>query len=282
MFVLNFILDLVAVILWLQWRAMGFRQVVSYRSSLAHTLRTASPERPGRWRYLVGLVALLVLRAPLYAKLGPALHWIAHLDLYLISLPFRSDQPGRMLAFSLLSFLRITALGYLWLLLLSLIHLHRTDKPSASNLLRAHLGAVDAWPWALRLLLPIPVTLALWTGLHPILLSLRLVPPVSSVTLLLEQGVVLGLAGFLAWKPILLGLLFLHVLNSYVHLGHSQFWDFVNGCVKQLLRPLARLPLRLNQVDFSPALAIVLIWVASDLASRSLEWLFRRLPLFGW
>jgi uncharacterized protein YggT (Ycf19 family) len=281
MFLLNFILDVVAVMLWMQWRALGFRRVVPYRDSLAHTLRTASPVRTRRWQYLAGLAALLLLRAPLYGALGPALHWVPLLDLRVIALPFRSDQPGRMLAFSLLSFLRLLSISYLWLILLSLIHPQPSTSPSSATHLRAYLGAVDAWPWPAKLLLPLPVIVVLWSGLHLVLVGLRIVPPVSSINLLLQQGVVLGFTAFLAWKPLVLGLLFLHVLNSYVHLGTSSSWAFINSSSKQLLRPLAPLPLRLNQVDFSPALGIILVWTTSEFAGRGLELLFRRLPLVG-
>jgi uncharacterized protein YggT (Ycf19 family) len=281
MFVLNFILDVVAVMLWLQWRALGFRPVIAYRDSLAHTLRNAGPERSRRWPYLAGLIALLLLRAPAYGALGPGLHWVPYLDLRVMALPFRSDLPGRMLAFSLLSFLRLISISYLWLLLLSVLYPRSSTAFGAATLLRAYLGAVDAWKWPLKLLLPLPLIVVFWCAWHPVLLSLRIVAPVSSFNLLLQQGVVLGLTAFLAWKPLVLGLLFLHVLNSYIHLGTSAIWPFINGCSKQLLHPLSRLPLRLNQVDFSPALAILLVWVGSEFAARGLERLFRRLPLFG-
>ncbi|HXI52098.1 MAG TPA: hypothetical protein VNH84_11350 [Candidatus Saccharimonadales bacterium] len=276
---LNLILDLVALMLWLNWRGLGFRQVVPYRSSLAHTLKTTTPGRPRRWPSLAGLAAVLLLRAPLYAHLGPALHWVPQLDLHLITLPFRSDLPGHMLAFSFLSFLLRLGLGYLWLLLPSLVNRGVPDTQPMQHLARLHLGRVDRWPVAARCLLPLVIATVLWMAVHPWLVALGLVPGGRPLQFLAEQGFVLGLTAYLSWKPLLLGLLFLHVLHSYVYLGHSPFLEFVNLTAKSVLRPLGFLPLRLGMVDFAPAVGIVLVWFAAELDRRMLFELFRRLPL---
>lgn len=276
---LNLILDLAALMLWLNWRALGFRQAVSYRSSLVHTLKSTAPGRLRRWPSLAGMVALLLLRAPLYGKLGPALHWVPHLDLHVVALPFRSDLPGRMFAFSMLSFLRILVLAYFWLLLPSLLNRRTPAAQAVQQLVRVHLGPVDRWPAPVKCLLPLLLVLVLWLAVHPWLAGLRLVPAQSGFALLFEQGLVLGLTLFLSWKLLLLGLLFLHLLHSYVYLGRSAVWDFVNETASNVLKPLAVLPLRLQRVDFSPALAILALWGVGEVAGRELAELFRRLPL---
>ena len=70
-----------------------------------------------------------------------------------------------------------------------------------------------------------------------------------------EQGVVLGIAVFLAWPPVIFALLLLHLLNSYVHLGRSPLLDFASLAGRNLLKPLSGLPLQLGRVNFSPVVA---------------------------
>ena len=95
----------------------------------------------------------------------------------------------------------------------------------------------------------------------------------------LEQGLVLGLFACLIWKYLVVGVLTLHMVQSYVYLGRSPLWDFVGETANNFLRPLSRLPLRVGKIDLAPAVAIVLALLAAQILQLSLPLLFRRLPI---
>ena len=86
MSLLNFILNLIGLLLWVNWRALAFKERVPYRSTLLHTLRSAEANPERRWRYLAGLLVLLLLRAWLYGQLGSALSWVPAIDLHAIAI----------------------------------------------------------------------------------------------------------------------------------------------------------------------------------------------------
>jgi uncharacterized protein YggT (Ycf19 family) len=278
MALLDFILNLAGLLLWLNWRAMGFKEHVPYRSTLVHTLKSAAPRRPGRWRYLAGLVTLLVIRGWLYGPIGSGLGWVPHLDLHVIAVPFRSDVPRRMMLFSLLSFGLTLAVFHLWLLLLSIANRHEPDSQPWQRLVRLQLGWAERMPWFGKLLLPLIGGVLIWVALQPLLVSLQMIPSGGTFRLLAEQGFVLGMAGLLTWKHLILGLLLFHLLNSYVYLGRSPLIDFASLSARNLLRPLGRLPLQVGRMDFAPTLGILLVWVAAEFVGRGLTELFRKLP----
>lgn len=279
MSLLNFILDLVGLLLWVNWRAMGFKEYVPYRSTLVHTLKSAAPRRPGRWRYLAGLGLLLWIRSWIYRPLGSGLDWVPHLNLQVVSIPFRSDLPWRMTLFSVLSFVLTLVIFHLWLLLFSIANRAIPDSQPLQRLVRLQLGWADRLPWPVKLSLPIVGAMALWTALHPILVALRMLPTGDTARLIVEQGAVFGLVGLLTWKYLVVGVLIFHLLNSYVHLGHSPVWEFGSLTARQLLKPLRWLPLEVGRVDFAPTLGVLLTLLLAEFAGRGLVELFRQLPL---
>ena len=137
----DFILNIAGLLLWLNWRA-GKGDPLGKRTpaTLIGTLRSAAPQRTGRWDLPVVLGALIFLRAVLYWLLGPALRWAGILNLGVISLSFRSDLFGRILLFSLLSFLLTLGIFYSWLVLFSLL---KGPKP-IHDFVRMQLGRVAA------------------------------------------------------------------------------------------------------------------------------------------
>jgi uncharacterized protein YggT (Ycf19 family) len=76
---------------------------------------------------------------------------------------------------------------------------------------------------------------------------------------LVEQGLVVSLGMLFSLKYLLPLLLLLYLVVSYVYLGSSPFWDFVNTTSGNLLRPLRRLPLRFAKIDLSPLVGVVVI-----------------------
>src|SRR5271170_3375819 len=119
---IDFILNLAGLLLWIKWRSLPFDPFNKRTpATLVGTLRRAAPSRFRRWHLLAGIGLLLVLRALLYWQIGPVVHWTARLDLDVIAISLRSDLPGRMLLFSILSFGLALGILFLWLLLLSLL-----------------------------------------------------------------------------------------------------------------------------------------------------------------
>jgi len=279
MSVLHFILNLVGLLMWVNWRGMGFKEHVPYRSTLVHTLKSAEPRRPGRWRYLVGLAMLLIGRAWLYQSIGPGLRWVPVIDLQVITLPFRSDQPGKMMMFSWLSFGLIWTVFHLALLLLSIVNRSVPDTQPVQHLIRQHLGRVAQWPVVIQLMLPFLFCAVVWLPLQPLLTAAGLLPAGVAMNIVAEQGVTLGIAVFLAWPPIILALMFLHLMNSYVYLGRSPLLDFASLAGRNLLKPLSWLPLRLGRMDFAPVVAGIIVWLVAVFSERGLVALFNRLPL---
>lgn len=279
MFLLHFILDVAALLLWVNWRGMGFKEYVPYRSTLVHTLRSAEPHPTRRWRYFAALVALLYLRGILYQQVGPALKWVPTLDLGVLALPFRSDQPWRMMLYSGLTFLALLSAFHLWLLFLSIVNRNVPDTQPVQHLLRLHLGPVERAPGIIKVLLPLVGIALLWLPVHPLLTVAGLLPAGESFRLMIEQGVVLGLASFLFWKPLVIAVLLVHVVNSYVHLGRSPLLDFTSDTARNCLAILNWLPLQWRRIDFAPVLLAALTWVAGWGAERGLSVLFGKLPL---
>jgi len=175
-----------------------------------------------------------------------------------------------MLLFSFFSFGATLGFFYLCLLLLSLVNAPVSDADPAQRLVRLHLGRLERWPKAVKLLLPLVVTMALWCALNPLLRRIGMVPEVSAWHLL-AQGAVIGLAVYLALKFLVVGFLALYALNSYVYLGDFPFLSFVNTTARGLLRPLRRLPLRIGRVDLAPLAGMALVMLAADWGRRGLD-----------
>ena len=279
---INLILNLAGVLLWLNWRSVRFDPLVkSTPATLAGTLRRAEPRRLKSWHLLAGLGGLLLVRAVLYWYLGSAVDWTPrfHLGGVDIVIPFRSDSWWRMSLFSCLSFAATLGTCYLWLLLLSIVNGRRTESAPLQKLARMHLGRIDRWPWPVKVLLPLVVSLACWYLLSLLLARLGNIPLAASRTHRLEQAVVVGLGSYLSWRYLIGGLLALHLVGSYVYLGDQPFWSFIALTGRNLLTPLGWIPLRLGKVDFTPLVGIAVVFFTAELAERGLTALYQRLPL---
>jgi uncharacterized protein YggT (Ycf19 family) len=277
MSLIDFILNVAGLVLWLNWRAIPLTAQTPLGVPLASTLRRAGPPRP-RLFYLAGLFALLAARALAYWQLGGPIRWDARIPLGPTTIWFRSDLLGRMALFSVCSFGVTLGIFYLCLLVLSWINGPVAETEPGQRLVRAHLGLLDRWPGAVKLLLPLLVTATAWCLLHPWLVRAGLVPPNANAAWRVPaQGVVVGLAVYLALKFFLAGLFALHLVSSHVYLGEGPLWSFVNTTARGLLRPLRRLPLRAGQIDFAPLVATVLVLCAAAFSQRVLTQLYQRL-----
>ena len=100
MFVVHFLLNLAALLLWLGWRSR--RLAAPARPSgiaLLSTLKRADPAGGRIWIYPAALGGLLFLRAVFYWELGPSLHWNPSLSFGALTVFFRSNLFGLTLLF---------------------------------------------------------------------------------------------------------------------------------------------------------------------------------------
>lgn len=183
-----------------------------------------------------------------------------------------------MLLFSFLSFAVVLGGLYAWLLLLSVINRKVPNDEPFQKLVRVHLGWVENWPPAVKLFLPMIVVGLLWGFGSPALVRMGIVPAPVSPTHVWQQALVLGATSFLVWKVLLIALCVLYMLNSYVYMGKSHFWAYVNITGLNLLTPLRRWPLRVGKFDLSPVLAILFVLFAAPWAGFFLRNVFLRLP----
>ncbi len=260
MALIDFLLNLVGLVLWFSWCSSRLDPLrKSSPASLAGTLRRAEPRRFEAWHFLVALAALLVLRALVYWQVGPAVDWTAKLDLVMVALAFRSDLFPSALLYSLLSFGRALLIFYFWLLVLGLLNRRVVEPGPVHRAVRLHLGRLGRWPWPVQLVLPLLLAAVLWIVLQPLLVASGITSRASSPAHLIEQGVLVGGALYLSLKYLFPAFLFLHLTASYVYLGSSPIWPFIATTSRSLLAPLRWLPLRFARLDLAPLLGVILI-----------------------
>jgi uncharacterized protein YggT (Ycf19 family) len=262
--IIDSILNLVALLLWFNWRTARFDPLAgSTPATLAGTLRRAGTPTLKNWLLPLAIPALLLLRAFFYWQIGGALGWTGRIDIGVIAIPFWCDGSyaglGRMLLFSLYSFLVVLVVFNLWLLLLSILKSRNTNSDSLRQLLRAHLGHLETWPGWLKTLLPLLAITPAWWLVSWSLTSTGLLPDPVSVWTRLEQSLLVGAASYLCWKLLVVGLLVLYFVTNYVFFGRHPFWQHLNEIGSRLLSPLRIIPLRLGRLDFSPLLGIALV-----------------------
>jgi uncharacterized protein YggT (Ycf19 family) len=266
---IDFILNLAALLLWLSWRSRYFDPLNrTTPATLVGTLRRAEPRRWQGWQLLAGVLGVLLLRAWIYWAIGSPADWTPKLDLGLVVLAFRSDRFLMVLLFSILSFLRTLIVFYFWLLVLVVINRNPPEPDPIQKLIRMHLGRAAHWPWPLQVIIPVLFAAALWLAFYPVLAHLGIVNRPRSLLHLLEQGLLIGGALFFNLKFLLPPFLVLHLIASYVYLGSSPVWDFVSNTARNILTPLRGLPLHIAKLDLAPlaGLALVLLllhWLPS-------------------
>ena len=274
---IDFILNLAGLLVWLNWRSLRFDPLAGATpKTLVGTLKHTRASPPQRWIFLALLASLLLLRALLYWQIGPALDWTAKLDLGARTLYFRSDYFGRILLYSVLSFACALGVLYMCLLLTAAVNRRMSDDEPLLRLVRLHLGRLARWPIWLQLALPWLVTFVVWLLLYPLLARWQILTHTESASRIVLQATVIGVGSYLPLRHFIAALLVLNVLNSYIYLGKHAVWGMVDATARNLLKPLAFLPLRLGRVDFAPLAAIVMVFVAGEIGRH---WLPRLCPL---
>jgi uncharacterized protein YggT (Ycf19 family) len=274
--IVDFILNLAALLLWIGWRASQFDPLNKRTpATLMGTLRPAAPKNFQRWHFLILIAALIFLRAIFYWQVGSALKpiWVAHLNLMVTDLSFFSNWFGIILLFSFLSFARALGIFYLWLLLLSIL----SGPQPIHRLVRMQLGRADNWPVKIKIFLPFIFLGLIWFAASRAFARLQLIPASISFIHQLEQSVIIALASYLVWKFLIAALLILHLLNSYIYFGKNPFWNYINAAAQNLLSPLKKIPLQIGRVDFAPVLVIAIIFFLAEFLEQMLVRLYARI-----
>lgn len=280
MSIIDFILNLAALLLWVSWRYVPFDPINRAKpATLTGTLRRAEPLRIRRWHFLAALIGLLLARAVFYWWIGGALQSTLNIALGVVSIAFRCDLLDRMLLFSFGSFASVLFTFYLWLILLWIAGPRNIDTDPCQRFVRIQLSPLHRWPGGVNVALPFIIAVLVWLAAEPLLARMQIVPSAESWRLLIEQAVVIGLSVYPVWKHLIGTILALLLLNSYIYLGSHPFWNFVNATGKNLLRPLSFIPLRIGKMDFAPLLGIALTYALALGIERGLSALFQRLPL---
>jgi uncharacterized protein YggT (Ycf19 family) len=260
---IDFILNVAGLLLWLNWRSVRldpFNRGVP--ATLAGTVRRAEPMRLQRWHFLAALGILLFFRALLYQALGPAADWTPRLNHVVVQLAFpliRGHTFLSILSFSVLSFVQLLLMFYLWLLIIAIANRRETSPDPLQKLLLVQLGRLARWPVLVQLIAPVLVVAGLWMAFHPLLVYIGVTPHVRSNGILFAQGCVASLMLYWTVKYLLVALLAVHLIITYVYLGANPVWEFINTTSKNLLSPLRHLPLRFGRVDLVPILGIILV-----------------------
>ncbi|HYG21476.1 MAG TPA: hypothetical protein VEH04_01755 [Verrucomicrobiae bacterium] len=254
----DFILNVVGILLWLGWRAMGADLLAGATpATLAGTVRRTKPRNFQRGQFVFFLAILLLVRALLYVAIGPALNWVPKLDLGVIHLPFRSHAFPEQLVFSFLSFARALVIFHFWLMILAAINSRVANPDPVHRLILLQLGRAAMLPTWLQLILPVFAVALLWLCALPLVTRMEMVPwPSSRFNLALQCGLV-GACLYLSLAALVPLFLLLHWISSYVYLGSSRMWDFISTTSINLLRPLAGL--RIGRLDLAPLAGIVIV-----------------------
>lgn len=263
--VIDFILNLACLLMWLNWRALRFERLERPAPvSLAGTLRRAETKRLEGWPLLAGVAGLLLLRSVIYAQIGPAANWTPRIDCGAVSLAFRTDSRllegfTDMLLYSVLSFARVIVVFYFWLLALTVIHRPASEGEPLHRLVRLHLGWAATWPAWVQIPFPLVSLTAMWVLLYPALVRTGSLSPAQSFLHIVEQGAIVGAGIYLTLKYLVPLILLLYLVASYVYLGSSPVWDYINAVASRIILPLQRLPFRVGRVDFTPVIAAVIV-----------------------
>lgn len=277
--IVDLILNLAGLLLWVNWVMMSSSPATGTPTTLLGTLRPAEPSTWRRWYFLATLPLLLTVRAWVYWEIGSSASWTPTLNLGVIGIAFRCDLFQRAFFFSLLSFGATLVVFYLWLLLLSILHRIPTNPDPMGRFVRIMLGPLGRWNVWGKLALPLVGGLLIWLLLSLLLVWMNVLPQPESFLHRLEQGVLVAIGACLTWSHLLGGILLLHLIHSYVHLGEHPLWAYVDSVARTFLTPFRRLPLQLGKVDASPVVALGLVYLIVRGGEHILLIAYRNLPL---
>jgi uncharacterized protein YggT (Ycf19 family) len=278
MTLIDFILNLAALMLWLNWRARRFDPLARPApATLVGTLKRAETRPFTSWLPGGALLLLLLGRALFYWLIGAPVDWTPKVDLGLISLAFRSDMLRLDLLYSIISFVRLLLVFYFWLLVLAAINRTVIEPDPLLKLVRLHLGGAAHWPSFVQFVAPLLLVAMLWLVLSPFLARLGLIHRAHSLAHANYQGFLIGLGLLFTLKYLLGVLLLLYLITSYVFLGNNPLWEFISTTARNLLKPLRGMPLRVARLDLAPIIGVILVllalqWLPNFIVGKMAEW----------
>jgi hypothetical protein len=277
---LDWMTDLVGLLLWLSWRGFGSLPVSPRPAlTLLSNLRPADRTTRRSPMFLPGLAILLFGRAFLHHSFSPQFAEAVPWSLGAVTVVFRSDLWSRILAHSVLSWAYFVLQAYLCFALLATLHRSDGEPDSITRSVRAELGVLARWPGGLALI-PFLVALGfLWWAVSPSLVSAGLTPARLPGSHAFQQAAVVALGGLTALKWPLVGLCLMRFLLDHVYLGSMPFWDYSHSTGGRLSAWLAWLPLKWGRVDFRPLAAAGAFWALGYFLQGAVPRFFLRLPL---
>jgi uncharacterized protein YggT (Ycf19 family) len=228
---------------------------------------------------VVALPVLLVFRALVYHQIGMEVDWAPSLHFGGLPVMFRSDVFERILLFSVLSFLLTLVVFYTCLLLLSALNRRPPTPDPLGRLVSLALGPIAHIPAGVQLMLPLLGGTLGWIPLTLWLTRIELLPGSPLWPNHVLEGLLVGAGFCLVWKYVVAVILALHLIHRYVHLGRQPVWDYADRLARTILRPLARIRLRLGKVDFIPLVAMAATFLLADRLEWFLGWLYAQLPV---
>jgi hypothetical protein len=264
--VIDWILNIACLFLWIDWRSGTLSKRPGPVLSLASAVRPAERRLRAEFGSLAVLIFILLVRPCFYYSIGSKLNWTPQLDLFAISLPWRSDLLGRMYLYSTITFLLTLGFFYAAMLLLSAVNCQLPDTEVMQQFVRLQLGWLEKVPWPVKLLLPSVVAGLAWAAALPLFAGIDLVPSVPDSEAIWGQSLAFALAALLAWKWVILVILLLHLVNIYVYLGTHPAWPYVSVTARKLLTPLSFLSFA--KVDLAPIVGMIIVLLVSDLTLR--------------
>jgi hypothetical protein len=263
---IDWILNLAALFLWIDWRAGRVGKQPRSVLSLANAVRPAERRIGSGIGSLAALTFILLVRPCFYYSIGSNLNWTPQIDLFALSLPWRSDLLDRMYIYSMLTFLLTLGFFYAAMLLLSVVDRNLPDSEVMQQFVRLQLGWLERIPWPLKLLLPSLGAGLAWAAVLPLLAALQLFPSVPPGNVIWGQSAALALGALLAWKWLLIAIFGLHLLNLYVYLGTHPVWPYISLTAKKLLRPLSFLTF--PKLDVAPLAGVAIVLLLSEWAVK--------------
>lgn len=278
---LDWMTDLVGLMLWLSWRGFG-AQPASARPALTLVSNLRHAGGGGSRRGTLALPALGVLllaRAALHHTLSPNFADAVPWSMGAVTIAFRSDLWWRILSHSFLSWAALVLKAHVCFAFLVVLRRPDADSDPITQSLKAELGPAARWPWGLSMVPFLAGLGVLWLAASPVLVGAGLVPARVSTSHALQQAVVVALGGLgsLKWPLVLLCLM--RFLLDHVYLGAMPVWDYLHVTGGRLSGWLAVLPLRWGRIDLAPLVAAGLCWTLGHLIQGGAPRLFLRLPL---